>query len=197
MVLRPVKTKSFLDLNQIVVAGAKESTTSFAAWKCNAKRIGAIGHPCCTPVDGSKQTSSSPTKTLTTRSEWIFKKSLSFGGGGFQIYLVPPSIARNTVKSLTRSMKTAQVPRPCSWRFCEAILTAKIPSQQPQWRMNPFYSSETFCFQNIYLDSIGQDRAVTLTGDSISMIPRHLFLVGASVYWTADPHHILLFFVWT
>jgi hypothetical protein len=61
--------KSFLDLNQIEKAGAKESTTSFAAWKYNAERIGAIGHPCFTPVDDSKQTSSSPTKILTTRSE--------------------------------------------------------------------------------------------------------------------------------
>ncbi len=31
--------KSFLDLNQIEEAGAKESTTSFAAWKYNAKDL--------------------------------------------------------------------------------------------------------------------------------------------------------------
>ncbi len=69
IVFRPVKTKSFLVLNHIEGAGDTESTTSFAAWKYNTKRIGAIGHTCFTPVEASKQTSSFPTKTLTTGSE--------------------------------------------------------------------------------------------------------------------------------
>ncbi len=64
--LRPWKIKSFLDLNQMEEAGPKESTSSFAAGKYNAKSIGPIGQPCFTPA------LSSPTKTLTTRSEWNF-----------------------------------------------------------------------------------------------------------------------------
>ncbi len=137
--------KSFLDLNQIEEAGAKESTTSFAAWKYNAKDMVPLDIPVSLLwMFQNRHLFKLSNQDLNHKLRLkIHNRSFHFCRG-FQIYLLPLTDYREK-----HCQKLWQV----QWRLPKCLNHVHGISAKPSWQRKFHHSNlcDTWtCFALLY-----------------------------------------------
>mmetsp|Transcript_928 Transcript_928/g.2567 ORF Transcript_928/g.2567 Transcript_928/m.2567 type:complete len:298 (+) Transcript_928:2794-3687(+) len=150
------------------------SNVSMAAWITKRKRTGAMLSPCLTPTVESKTTSTPPTVSLTrTLVCSMPMRRMRCAGTPYLPSMSNMAALSTESKALTRSTKSTQVPRPCSFLFRSAVLSVKIPSEHPRPPRKPFwYSTPTLRSCLSSRDAMMESTTLSIT--SSSMIPRQL-----------------------